>query len=78
MKLNDIARYIECNGHLPGVPSAECMVEQGLDVARIDAVFLEKIEEITLHLIRMEQRLLDLELENAALKQRPKQIQEEP
>ncbi|MBL0128692.1 MAG: hypothetical protein IPP83_14815 [Flavobacteriales bacterium] len=68
MPLTEVADYIDANGHLPGVPSAECMVEQGLDVVKTDAMLLQKIEELTLHLIDMESRLRDLEAENRSLR----------
>ncbi len=60
MPLEDVALFIKRNGHLPGVPSAECMVEEGPDVVHLNAVLLEKIEELTLHLIRMEAQIQEL------------------
>ena len=69
MPLDDVADFIAANGHLPGVPSADCMVEAGLDVVRTDATLLRKIEELTLHLIAVEKRMAEIELENNALKQ---------
>ena len=68
MSLEDVRTFIYTNGHLPGVPSAECMVEDGLDVVRTDAMLLQKIEELTLHLIAMEERVKALELENVRLR----------
>lgn len=68
MPLAEVECFIQENGHLPGVPSADQMVEQGLDVVKTDAVLLEKIEEITLHLIAMEKRMVGLEEENARLR----------
>jgi len=68
MSLEQVAAYIKEHGHLPGVPSAEQMVEQGLDVVKTDAMLLEKIEEMTLHMIAMEKRVLELEDQNKALK----------
>jgi hypothetical protein len=61
MPLPEVDRYIAANGHLPGVPSAECMVEEGLDVVSTDAMLLEKLEEVTLHLIRLNARIEELE-----------------
>jgi hypothetical protein len=68
MPLPEVKTFIEEHGHLPGVPSAEQMVEHGLDVVKTDALLLEKIEEITLHLIRMEERVEVLEKENSQLR----------
>ena len=64
----EVSAYIKRHGHLPGVTSAERMVEHGLDVVKTDAMLLEKIEELTLHLIAMEERLKALERENFRLR----------
>ncbi len=68
MSLEDIAEFVRINKHLPGVPSAKEMVAGGLDVAKTDAILLEKIEEITLHLIEMNHELEKLKRENERLK----------
>lgn len=68
MPLAEVDHYIATHGHLPDVPSAACMVEEGLDVVATDAMLLQKIEELTLHLIAMEERLGRLEVENAMLR----------
>jgi hypothetical protein len=57
LPLDQVADFIAENGHLPGVPSADCMVEEGLDVVRTNAVLLEKIEELTIHAIELSERL---------------------
>lgn len=61
MPLDEVDRYIASHGHLPKVPSAECMVEEGLDVVSTDALLLEKIEELTLHIISLNARIDELE-----------------
>lgn len=72
MPLKQVAAFIEQNKHLPGVPSAACMVDEGLDVVKTDALLLQKIEELTLHMIAMEKRLRQLEAENKTLRQNVK------
>jgi len=57
MPLKEVSAFIAQNGHLPDMPSAACMVEDGLDVAKMDAVLLLKIEELTLYLIDIQERL---------------------
>jgi hypothetical protein len=69
MPLAEVECFIQENGHLPGVPSADQMVEQGLDVVRTDAMLLEKIEEITIHLIQLNARIIELENANRKLMQ---------
>ena len=51
--LNEVERYIQQNKHLPGVPSAEEVAKQGIDVGKMDAKLLEKIEELTLYLFEL-------------------------
>jgi hypothetical protein len=52
--LAEVARFIQINKHLPGVPSAAEVVEQGVDMAKMDAKLLEKIEELTLYSIQQQ------------------------
>lgn len=66
--LKSVEQYIQKNKHLPGIPSAEQVVESGLDLASMDAKLLEKIEELTLHMIKMEKQLDQLKAENEQLK----------
>lgn len=52
--LNEVESFVTENKHLPGVPSAAEVVDQGLDLAKMDAKLLEKIEELTLYTIQQE------------------------
>ncbi|GAB4035235.1 hypothetical protein [Spirosoma gilvum] len=64
--LPSVASFIGQHGHLPGVPSAEQIVKEGIDPAKMDAKLLEKIEELTLYSIQQQKRIEQLE---AMLKQ---------
>ena len=66
--LPDVARFIAANHHLPGVPSAEEVKTEGVELVTMQAVLLQKIEELTLHLIR-------LETENVELKTRVQKLE---
>ncbi len=60
MPLTDVDAYIATHGHLPGLPSA-CEVEQnGVDLGATQALLLEKIEELTLHLIQLQKENAEL------------------
>ncbi|MDF2456690.1 MAG: hypothetical protein K0R51_2683 [Cytophagaceae bacterium] len=61
MPLKEVNAFIQKNKHLPGVPSATEVFEQGLDVATMDATLLKKVEEMTLYMIQMENRIKELE-----------------
>ena len=57
MPLEEVEQFTKENKHLPNVPCAEEMVTEGLDVAKMDAKLLEKIEELTLYLIEQNKKL---------------------
>jgi len=57
MPLNKLEDYISKNKHLPNVPSAEEVVEKGLDVATMDAKLLEKIEEAYLYIMDLQKQI---------------------
>lgn len=50
-------RFIRRHGHLPDVPSAEVVQKEGVDLVQMNAILLQKVEELTLHVIRLEKRL---------------------
>jgi hypothetical protein len=67
--LNEVESAIKQDGHLPGVPSAREIAERGVSVGEMQAKLLEKMEEMTLHLISHEKELAALRRENAELRQ---------
>ena len=54
--LESIESYIRQNKHLPEVPSAMEMEENGIDVGVMNMLLLKKVEELTLHLIELDHR----------------------
>ncbi len=57
MPLTDVASFIQENGHLPGIPSAEEVVEHGIDLGAMDAKLLQKIEELILYVIQQQKEI---------------------
>jgi hypothetical protein len=53
MTLPEVEESIKQNGHLPGMPSANDVKTNGINVAEVQAKMLEKIEELTLYMIEM-------------------------
>ncbi len=51
--LTEVESYIQTNGHLPSVPSAQEIAKDGNNLAKTDAILLQKIEELTLYLIEL-------------------------
>jgi len=60
--LAEVDQFIQTHRHLPGIPSAEEVVANGVDSAQLTAKLLEKIEELTLYLIEVKK-------ENQALRE---------
>jgi hypothetical protein len=59
--LSEVEHFIEKNNHLPGVPSEDVVIEEGVNLVEMDAILLQKIEELTLYMI-------DLKKENDELR----------
>ncbi len=59
--LPEVELYIKQHQHLPGVPSAEEVVANGIDIAKMEANLLQKVEELTLHLIEMNKKMMDMQ-----------------
>ncbi|MBK1442517.1 hypothetical protein JHJ32_21135 [Parapedobacter sp. ISTM3] len=49
--LSEIAAYVKQHKHLPEIPSAKDIENNGLDLAEMNLLLLKKVEELTLHLI---------------------------
>ena len=62
--LASIEKFIKQNQHLPGIPSAQEVKENGIDLEESQSALLKKTEEITLYLIEMDKRLNRLTSEN--------------
>lgn len=67
--LQDIKEYISINKHLPEIPSALDISKKGIDLGDMNMKLLKKVEELTLHMIRIEEELQKLKKENSELKQ---------
>jgi hypothetical protein len=70
MPLEKVEQYIQKNEHLPGIPSAKELKseELGLDLANMHGLQMEKIENIYLYLIQMNEEIKGLKKENEELK----------
>jgi hypothetical protein len=60
--LNEVEEFIKKNKHLPNIPSAMDVVEDGINVAEMNASLLEKIEELTLYVIGLNKENINLRL----------------
>ena len=66
--LETVEKHIEEKGHLPNIPSAKEVKENGINLGEMDAKLLEKIEELTLYVIQLNKDVKHLDEENKELK----------
>lgn len=67
MSLDDTEDFINENNHLPGIPSATEVAENGIEIGEMQATILKKVEELTLHLIESNKQIEQLKEENKKL-----------
>ncbi|MFC3197310.1 hypothetical protein ACFOET_06775 [Parapedobacter deserti] len=53
--LDEVQTYIQNYGHLPGIPTADEVIREGIDLGEMNKKLLEKIEELTLYLLEERQ-----------------------
>ncbi|NQX41314.1 hypothetical protein HQN84_20860 [Pedobacter steynii] len=68
LSLPDLEKYIKLNKHLPSMAPAKKMESDGVSLGETNRKLLEKLEEVTLHLINLDKKVSLLEKENAKLK----------
>jgi hypothetical protein len=59
--LGEVERYIAQNKHLPGVPSFEEVKKDGYAIHKMNTLYLQKIEELTLYAIEQDKKIKKLE-----------------
>lgn len=57
LSLEETQAYIKENKHLPGIPSSAEMHQNGVNLLEINMKLLEKVEELTLHLIDQQKKI---------------------
>lgn len=60
MSLKETERFIKQNRHLPNVPSAAEVEKEGIELGEMNAILLQKIEELTLYVIELEKQIDEL------------------
>jgi len=66
--LSEVEQFVKANKHLPGIPDQEQVEKEGVNLGEMNRKLLEKVEELTLHLIDEQKARLAMEKEIAALK----------
>jgi hypothetical protein len=55
--LDEVEAFIKTRGHLPSIPSAASMEKNGVNLAEINKLLLQKIEELTLYAIERDKEV---------------------
>ncbi|WP_316810307.1 hypothetical protein [Pedobacter heparinus] len=73
LSLQQTEQHIKEKGHLPGIPSAAEAKSNGIDLGEMNAKLLQKIEELTLHLIEQNKKI---EMQSSELSGQKKLIEQ--
>ncbi len=70
--LDQVEEFIQDHGHLPEVPSAQEVKDQGIELGVMDAKLLQKIEELTLYIMQMDKETEQFKKDVSVLKSKLK------
>ncbi|EAY30173.1 putative YapH protein [Microscilla marina ATCC 23134] len=70
MPLEQVEAYINAHHHLPKVPKAAKVEKEGMNVAQINVLLVEKVEELTLHLIEQNKQMKQMQQKMQALEKK--------
>jgi hypothetical protein len=59
--LGELEKFVKTNKHLPEIPTAKEMVENGVNLGELNVKLLQKVEELTLHLIAKDKQMSALQ-----------------
>lgn len=75
LPLSELEKAVTENGHLPGVPSAEVIARDGINVGDMHATLLQKVEELTLYVIQVNKDVAAVRAENQQLRARVAELE---
>ena len=73
--LEEVEKFIDVHKHLPEIPSAKEVEENGVNLGEMDSKLLQKIEELTLYVIEQNKKIRALENKNKILEKRVKRLE---
>lgn len=59
MTISELSQYIQKNRHLPDIPTEKDVQKEGVSIGKMQTLLLQKIEELTLHIIEQEKESLN-------------------
>jgi hypothetical protein len=74
--LSEVEQFIKTNGHLPEIPKAEDVQQNGINLGEMQTKLLQKVEELTLYSIEQEKKLEEQAKENIELKLEIKKLKD--
>ncbi|MCH2229446.1 MAG: hypothetical protein MK105_03805 [Crocinitomicaceae bacterium] len=75
MPLSELENYVQKEKHLPNVPSESDIIQDGVDLGKMNVILLEKVEELTLYLIDQNKSNEKLKAEIELLKKRISELE---
>ncbi|MEO0293216.1 MAG: hypothetical protein ABIN61_03210 [candidate division WOR-3 bacterium] len=76
MPLNKLEQHIKKEKSLPGIPTAKEVTEEGIPVGELQAKLLEKVEELTLYVIKQNKELTELKKELGDLRRENRELRQ--
>lgn len=68
MPLTEVRNYITTNKHLPNMPTAETVANEGMNLGEMNKVVVEKLEELTLYILQQQAEIDQLKKELESIK----------
>ncbi len=59
--MGELEKFIQINKHLPEIPSTVDVTKNGIDLAEMQALLLQKVEELSLYVIEQNKKIERLE-----------------
>ena len=60
LPLKDVEQFITENQHLPNVPSSAEVESNGVELGKMNAILLQKVEELTLYILDLQKQIIEL------------------
>ena len=73
--LEEVEQFITTNKHLPDIPSAKQMEKDGVGLAEMNKLLLQKVEELTLYVIEQQKEIVRLKTKEEKINQLEEKIQ---
>jgi hypothetical protein len=67
--LEEVSLFVETNHHLPGIPSAADLANEGMFLKEMNLLLLQKLEELTLYTLEQQKEIEALKEKYASLKE---------